>query len=79
MGEGMQGRVLDSGTYEWCSNVQKLTAEEFSRSDIALNLGIKTVFNVAVCGGFVELSSTEEKVEDKLIVDAVIAMFQLIY
>jgi len=74
-GKGMPGRVLESGAHEWCANVQNLPADKFTRLATAQTTGIKTVFNVAVSGGVVELSSTEEKAEDKSIVDAVKAMF----
>jgi len=74
-GKGQPGRVLESGAYEWCSNVQNLPADKFTRLDLSKSAGIKTVFNVAVNGGVVELASSEEKAEDKSVVDAVKAMF----
>eukprot|EP00801_Mesodinium_rubrum_P010896 Mrub_10956.p2 GENE.Mrub_10956~~Mrub_10956.p2 ORF type:complete len:133 (-),score=37.02 Mrub_10956:60-458(-) len=74
-GKGQVGRVLESGAYEWCANVQNLPGDQFVRLDASKSTGIKTVFGVAVSGGIVEMASTEEKAEDKSIVDAIKAMF----
>ena len=56
-GEGMPGRVLKSGAYEWISNVQNLPLSRFTRFKVSKSTGIKTVLNVAVNGGVVELAS----------------------
>ena len=61
-GKGIPGRVLESGKYEWISNVQNLPFCKFIRLDLSRSTGIKTVFNIAVNGGVVELASYEEKV-----------------
>ena len=74
-GTGQPGRVLESGGHEWCPNVQNLPGDKFPRLDIAKSTGIKTVFNVAVNGGLVELASTEEKAEDSSLVATVKALF----
>jgi hypothetical protein len=72
-GKGMPGRVLESGGYEWSANVQTLPG--FTRLALAQTTGTKTSFCVAVDGGVVELSSTQEIAEDKSIVEKVKAMF----
>jgi hypothetical protein len=61
-GKGIPGRVLESGKYEWNSNVQNIPFCKFTRLDLSMSIGIKTVLNIAVNGGVVELASYEEKV-----------------
>ena len=74
-GKGQPGRVLESGASEWCANVQNLPRDKFPRLEQAKTTGIKTVFNVAVNGGIVELASTEEKAEDSSVIATVKALF----
>ena len=81
-GKGMPGRVLESGTQEWVSNVQKLPYDKFPRLPLAVESGIKTVANFAVKNkltnkvfAVVELCDTKERLHDQSIVNDIMNTF----
>lgn len=70
IGQGMPGRVWQSGTYEWESNIQKLDISRYARISLAYEFNIKTCVSIACKDvqnkviGVMEFYLYEEKDED---------------
>mmetsp|Transcript_22266 Transcript_22266/g.69299 ORF Transcript_22266/g.69299 Transcript_22266/m.69299 type:complete len:147 (-) Transcript_22266:366-806(-) len=77
MGFGVPGRVLFHHNYEWHSNVQAESLDDFPLRKEAIHAAIKTVVCVAVPGGVVEIGHTLKMPEDPKLVDTIQATFNL--